>query len=129
MALRAKIKSAGDLLVESIIEDLHAQNLHPDAKESELLERARRCADNIAELESLVAKHGKVYTDKNGVARPNTMLAEIRLQVQLLRQCLDGIEFNTSAGHVKNAAKQRAGNASWAARQGRDALKARYGHG
>lgn len=124
-----KRKTAGDLLVEKVIEDLHAQNLCPDSREAELLERARRCADNIEELESLVAKHGRTYLDKNGVVRPNTMLAEIRLQTQLLRQCLDGIEFNTPASHVKNAAKQRAGNASWAARQGRQTLKERYGHG
>ena len=45
-----KTKPPGDALVDAIIADLKDQHMMPDARETELLERARACADRIAEL-------------------------------------------------------------------------------
>jgi hypothetical protein len=108
-------KSAGDKLVEKILADLREQRLQPDSREAELLERARAMADRIEELETLVAVEGMTYTDKSSVVRPTPLLSEIRQSTIVLTRCLNAIQFNDEPSH-KDPTKQRAGRASWAAR-------------
>lgn len=100
---------------------MREQNLQPDAREVELLDRARAAADRIAELESLVAKHESTFIDTDGVYRPSPLLVEIRQSTTILTRCLNGIQMNP--GPAKNPVKQRAGQASWVARSARDAMK------
>jgi hypothetical protein len=104
-------------LTERIIADLHAQGMQLDSREQELLTRASGAADRIEILERLVAKAGLTYTDKDGTVRPSPMLSEIRSTTLVLARCLGGIQM--TPGKTPNAAKQRAGVASWAARVGR----------
>ena len=53
-----KKQTAGDILVAAVLDDLRAQHMEPDARETELLERARVARDRIAELEEIVALEG-----------------------------------------------------------------------
>ncbi|MDT5367556.1 MAG: hypothetical protein QOC62_1987 [Mycobacterium sp.] len=114
--------SPGSALVDSITADLREQGLTPDARETELLARARAAADRIAELETLVATKGSTWTDKNGTVRPSPLLSEIRSTTLVLTRCLGGIQMNPGPA-ARNPVKVRAGQKSWAARVGREALK------
>jgi hypothetical protein len=112
---------AGTVLVDSILADMKSQGLSPDAREGELLVRARACANRIAELEKAVRQSGSTFTDKDGVVRPSPMLAEIRSTTLVLARCLNGVQM-TQATKV-NTVKQRAGQASWEARKSRQDMK------
>jgi hypothetical protein len=113
--------SAGDALVESILADLTGQHLRPDAREIELLELARASASRIAELEAIVVVEGTTFTDAAGTMRPSPLLAEIRCTTVILARLLGGIQMSAPT-KSKNPVKQRAGQASWAARSTRQAL-------
>lgn len=113
-------KAAGQALTSAILADVEMLDLELDARELELLERAATAADRIAELEAIVAAEGSTFVSKAGVICPSPLLAEIRLQDAVLMRALRGIKLDpptTPAG--KNAAKSRAGQASWRARQAR----------
>jgi hypothetical protein len=118
--------TAGDALVASIMADLGEQHLRPDAREVELLERARTAADRIAQLESIVDVEGATITDKAGTVRPSPLLAEIRSTTLILARVLGGVQMSAPA-QSKNPVKQRAGQASWAARSARQTLADRNG--
>ena len=118
--MKAKASSAGQALVDAITTDLAEQHLRPDARETELLERAHAAADRIAELEKLVATEGMTYVDKQGTVRPSALLAEIRSQTVVLARVLGGIQMS-AAGQSRNPVKVRAGQASWRARSAREA--------
>jgi hypothetical protein len=120
-----KTPTAGDILVAKLLADIDSQGLRPDAREAELLERARAAADRIAEVEAIVEVEGATYT-KDGVVRPSPLLAEIRLQTSILARVLSGVQMSTP-NESKNVAKQRAGRASWAAQVARAELAERTG--
>lgn len=107
-----KARSAGDELRQRILADLDEQGLDPDSRELELLDRACSAADRIERLEVIVAEHGETVVDGNGNIRPSALLTEIRLSTHTIARCLGGIQFDAG----KDAVKQRAGRASWAAR-------------
>ena len=114
------VESAGQKLTSAVLADLEMQDLEPDAREVELLARAAKAADRIEHLEAIVASEGATFRNKSGVVFPSPLLAEIRLQDGILMQALRGIKMEpakTPAG--KDAAKSRAGQASWRARQAR----------
>ena len=115
--------SAGDILVTNILADIDSQGLRPDARENELLERARAAADRIAELEAIVAVEGSTFTDKTGVVRPSPLLCEIRTTTSVLARVLSGVQMSAPGQSPKHAAKRRAGQASWAARKARNDLR------
>jgi hypothetical protein len=106
--------------VAAVLADLAEQHLAPDARETELLERARVAADRIEVLEKIVAAEGMTYRDKLGTARPSPLLAEIRLTTLVLTRCLGGLQMSAGTTN-KNPVKARAGQASWRARSARDA--------
>jgi hypothetical protein len=108
--------TAGDALVAAVTEDLEAEDVSLDSRETELLERARAAADKIEMLESEVQRTGLTYTDKDGVLRPSALLAEIRQQNVILMRALGGIRFEVDEKKAVDPAKSRAGQASWAAR-------------
>lgn len=113
-------ESAGQTLTAAILADLEIQDLEPDSRETELLTRAAAAADRIERLERIIADQGETFVNKAGVVCPSPLLAEVRLQNQILLSALRGIKMDpptTAAG--KNAAKSRAGQASWRARQAR----------
>ena len=119
-APNATVESAGQKLTSAVLADLEIQDLEPDAREVELLARAAKAADRIADLEAIVASEGETFRNKAGIVCPSPLLAEIRLQDGILMQALRGIKMEpakTPAG--KDAAKSRAGQASWRARQAR----------
>jgi hypothetical protein len=115
--------TAGQELKAQILDYLDGEKLDPDGCELKMLDRAAAAADRIAELEAIVAVKGSTFVDKNGLTRPTPLLAEIRAQDAVLARALSNVGMfvpEKSAGG-KQAAKQRAGQASWRAR------KARYG--
>ncbi len=113
-------ESAGQRLTGSILADLEIQDLEPDAREVELLARAATAADRIEALDAIVAAEGATFVNKAGVRCPSPLLAEIRLQDSVLMQALRGIKMDPpTAAAGENAAKSRAGQASWRARQAR----------
>jgi hypothetical protein len=112
---------AGDELVAAIIADMSAEHLTPDARELELLDKARLAANKIEMLEAAVAEAGLTYRDKDGVVRPSPLLSEIRSTTLVLQRCLAPLQLTPEA--VKDAAKQRAGQASWAARSATGGLR------
>lgn len=113
--------TAGQELTASILADLEEQDLEPDSREVELLARAAQAADRIEELEAVVTAEGATYVNKGGVTCPSPLLQEIRAQDQILMQALRGIKLEPAAKTAggKDAAKSRAGQASWRARQAR----------
>lgn len=112
--------SAGQALTASILADLDGQDLEPDSREVELLSRAAAAADRIEHLEALVAADGETYRNKAGVLCPSPLLAEIRLQDQVLLSALRGIKLEPSkTAGGKDVKKSLAGQASWRARQAR----------
>jgi hypothetical protein len=111
-----KAQTAGQVLTAAILADMRAEDLAPDSRETELLTRASAAADRIELLESAVADAGLTYTDRDGVVRPSPLLSEIRTTTLVLARCLSGIQMAAGPAANKNPAKQRAGNASWAAR-------------
>ena len=115
--------TAGQVLKARILAYLDAEQIDPDECELEMLDRAAAAADHIAELEAVVAREGRTFTDKDDVVRPIPLLQEIRAQNTILIQALSKVEMfvpeTTATG--KKAQQQRAGQASWRAR------KARYG--
>ncbi len=117
-------ESAGQRLTSAILADLEVNDLEPDAREVALLARAATAADRIEALEKIIAAEGETFVNKNGVRCPSPLLAECRLQDGILMAALRGLKLDppTTPGG-KNAAKSRAGKASWAARS------ARYGIG
>ena len=82
------------------------------AKTLEQIVKCRRRSDRIERLEVIVAEHGETVVDGNGNIRPSALLTEIRLSTHTIARCLGGIQFDAG----KDAVKQRAGRASWAAR-------------
>ena len=106
----------------AVIDDLRSQHMAPDSREIELLQRARAAADRIAELEDVVSREGSTFTDKHGTVRPSPLLAEIRSTTLVLARCLNSVQFNPGPA-AKNPVKVRAGQASWAARVGRENVK------
>jgi hypothetical protein len=109
-----KAPTAGGALVDRIRADLTEQDLAPDSRENELLAKASDAADRIEQLETAMASAGLTFVDRDGTVRPSPLLAEIRLQTIVLTRCLNGIQMSPAPA-PKNAAKQRAGQASWAA--------------
>jgi hypothetical protein len=110
-----KADSAGAVLTAAILADLADNEVAPDSRETELLARASAAADRIELLEAAVAKAGLTYVDKDGIARPSPLLAEIRSTTLVMARCLSGIQMEAGKA-AKNPAKVRAGQASWAAR-------------
>lgn len=110
-----KAPTAGGVLVAAIMADLDEQDMDPDSRENELLAKASDAADRIELLESALASAGMTYADKDGTVRPSPLLAEIRQQTIVLTRCLNGLQMSPAPA-AKNAAKQRAGQASYAAR-------------
>jgi hypothetical protein len=119
---RLKTPTAGAILVGAILADLDEQDLAPDSRETELLARASAAADRIELLEAAVAKAGLTYTDKDGTVRPSPLLSEVRSTTLVLARCLSGIQMSPGPA-AKDAAKSRAGRASWAARSASGELR------
>jgi hypothetical protein len=113
-------QSAGDELVGKVLADLKAEGIEPDSRETEMLEQARDMADRIAELKELVKQHGSTMVDKQGNVRPSPLLAEIRQSTIVLTRCLNGVNMYANPVDMPDPRKQKAGQASWRARQGRD---------
>lgn len=109
---------AGDRLVANILADIDSQGLRPDAREAELLERARVLGNRLERLEAMIESHGETYQDKNGVVHPSHLLCEVRTTTAILARVLSGVQMS-APDNSKNVAKVRAGQASWAARQAR----------
>ena len=110
-----KAPTAGATLVAAITADLDEQDMDPDSREVALLARASDAADRIELLETALESAGLTYVDKDGTVRPSPLLAEIRQQTIVLTRCVNGLQM-TPGPAAKNATKQRAGQASWAAR-------------
>ena len=113
-------ESAGQALTGAVLADVEMQDLELDAREVALLARAATAADRIEALEAIIEVQGATFVSKSGVLCPSPLLAEVRLQDAVLMRALRGIKLDpptTAAG--KNAAKSRAGQASWRARQAR----------
>jgi hypothetical protein len=70
-------------------------------------------------LEAAVEKSGLTYVDKDDTLRPSPLLAEIRSTTLVLTRCLNAVQMDPGKAGV-DPAKSRAGQASWAARSGRD---------
>jgi hypothetical protein len=119
MTTKNNTPTPGEELVASILADMADNSLAPDSRETELLENASATTDKIAVLEMAVAQAGMTFVDKDGVTRPSPLLAEIRHLTLVLTRCLNGIQLDPGKAG-KDPAKSRAGQASWAARSGRD---------
>lgn len=116
-------ESAGDILVANILTDIDSQGLRPDAREVELLERARILGNRLERLEARIEAEGETYQHhKTGVVYPSPLLCEVRTTTAILARVLSGVQMS-APDNSKNVAKVRAGNASWAARQARAALQ------
>lgn len=113
-------QSAGDILVASILSDIDSQGLCPDARELELLERARVLATRLEHLEATIAREGETYVHpKTGITYANPLLSEVRASTALLTRVLSGVQMS-AVETGKQVAKVRAGQASWAARVARE---------
>lgn len=114
-----KKQPAGDILVANILRDIDSQGLRPDAREFELLERARVLATRLEHLEATIAREGETYVNKAGTVCPSPLLCEVRTTTSILARVLSGVQMSAPTDS-KQVAKVRAGQASWAARVARE---------
>jgi hypothetical protein len=107
-------ESAWDALRRKVLADLDEAELDLDSREGEALERAAAMADRIAHLETLIAQQGETYVDRYGTLRPSPLLAEVRQLTIVMIRSLSMIAMTDQP--AKDPTKQRAGRASWQAR-------------
>jgi P27 family predicted phage terminase small subunit len=110
----AGLGSAGRSLWRSILGDL-AAGWELDARELYVLERACRCADDMAALEAAVKRDGETVTGSRGQVVVHPALAEVR-QLRLLQlRLLGALEMtDPSESRPSTAAGRRASKAAQA---------------
>lgn len=114
--LQAATTGAGDELVAKIRGELDSKGLEPDACEEGLLAEIRATADIIAAAQQRIDADGLVFAPatKGGPPRAHPLLAEIRGQRAVLARLLSQISLEEG---TKSAAKVKAANTRWRARQ------------
>jgi hypothetical protein len=124
--MAAKRKTAGELAVAQIIEQMSEIGVEPDAKEAALLHLAREVIDHIAVLQGIIESEGRMQVTRTGVTRVHPALVEHRQQTLSLSKVLAQITIgDTGSGVQKNIAAQRSANVRWARRDLARAQQAR----
>jgi hypothetical protein len=124
--MAAKSKTAGELAVASIIEQMSEIGVEPDAKETALLSLAQETIDHIAVLQGIIETEGRMQVTASGVTRVHPALVEHRQQTLSLSKVLAQITIgDTTSGVQKNIAAQRSANVRWARR---DLARAQQAH-
>ncbi|MBU3064084.1 hypothetical protein KO481_21445 [Nocardia sp. NEAU-G5] len=106
-------KSAGDLLVESLLQDFDDAGLEPDSRGRELLEAVRALRDRMESLQAAIAAEGETSVSSSGMVRLHPGIAEHRAHARTLSLLLAKLEVGAPE---KNSAKVRAAEASWRSR-------------
>jgi len=115
--ITAGLGKAGKALVESILADLAAAGLEPDAREVAALQSAGLLRDREVELETVIAGDGLTITSATGFLRVHPAVAERRQTSVALARILSGVALaNTTSdsGKVKSARHMRAAASRWA---------------
>lgn len=113
----ARLAAAGKRLWRSVLGDLDA-GWELDARELHLLQRACRCADELATLEAAVDRDGPTATGSRGQTTVHPALSEAR-QLRLVQlRLLAAIELADPRGAAKSATPaqsqaRRAAEARW----------------
>lgn len=113
------LRSSGAALVDSIVADMAAAKLEPDAREAALLRTAGELVDRIADLESALAEDGLRRETKAGTIQLHPAAGELRQHAVALAKVLQGIALvDTTGAKVKSARHVRSANIRWAACDG-----------
>ena len=115
--ITAGLGKAGRALAESILADLAAAGLEPDAREVAALQSAGLLRDREVELEAAITRDGLTLTSATGVVHMHPAVAERRQTSVALTRILSAVALaNTTSdsGKVKSARHQRAAAARWA---------------
>jgi hypothetical protein len=106
------VKSAGDLLVESLLQDFDDAELEPDSRGRELLEAVRALRDRMDSLQAAIAAEGETMVSPSGMVRLHPGIAEHRAHARTLSLLLAKLQVDAP---VKNPAKVRAAQTRWRA--------------
>lgn len=112
------LKSYGDAgrrLASSVLAQLTADGLAPDARDEALLGAAARLADRIHELEAMVRKDGARTIGKTGIVRLHPAIAECRNSTVALAKVLALVALEETSGATKDPAKVHAAQTRWRA--------------
>lgn len=115
--LTAGLGVAGRQLVASILDDLEAAGLEPDAREAAALRSAGTLTDREAELERVIAEDGLTLVSNTGFVRVHPAVAERRQTAVAVARILSSVALaNTTSetGKVKSARHQKAASTRWA---------------
>ena len=116
-SLTAGLGKAGKALAESILADLAAAGLEPDAREASAIQSAGLLRDREVELETVIAKDGLTLISSTGVVRMHPAVAERRQTSVALTRILSAValaDTTSDSGKVKSARHQRAAAVRWA---------------
>jgi phage terminase small subunit len=126
MAKRAPIGlgKEGRALWRSIVDDIASRGdeetgFELDPRELAMLEQGCRLADQLVELEAIVAKQGRTVRGSTGQVVLHPGIAEIRQHRLALQRILGSIGIDTGAGEKTGASANRArhaANARWSRR-------------
>jgi hypothetical protein len=100
-------------MIRRVIADMAERGLQPDAKETELLHVAGGLADQLVALRLDVKKNGTSTKLSSGRVVLNPAVAAITSTSAELSKVLGQIQMDL--GQPKDAAKQKAAQARWAA--------------
>jgi len=116
-AITAGLGKAGKALAESILADLAAAGLEPDAREASAMQSAGVLRDREVELETVIARDGLTLISSTGVVRMHPAVAERRQTSVALARILSAValaDTTSEGGKVKSARHQRAAASRWA---------------
>lgn len=105
---------AGQELAASILADLTADGLEPDAREATLIDTAASLADRMADLDRLVTTDGERSVSDSGLVRLHPGIAEYRQHAVALAKVLSAIALDETSA-AKDPDKVRAAQTRWRA--------------
>jgi hypothetical protein len=107
------MRAAGKRLVASIVDDMRAHRLQPDAKELALLQVAGDLADQLEGLKRSINRDGYTTELKSGRLVVHPAVSQMRQVSATMAQVLQGVSM--SAEPAVDRRRQRAANMRWKA--------------
>lgn len=131
MTRRTGLGNAGKRLRKVVLDDL-PEGWELDARELELLELACRQADDLAGLEGLIRKHGRMVPGSQGQPVLNPAISEARQARAMIEKLLGRLAIPDDEGVPRTAASERAQAAAqirWNGQRGRTRAPGRGNRG
>ncbi|MCX4095335.1 hypothetical protein [Nocardia sp. alder85J] len=105
------VKSAGDLLVDTLLADIDEADLEVDSRGRELLETIRQLRDRMESLQQVIAEDGERSVSASGIVRLHPGIAEYRAHARTLALLVARVNVDSPN---KDADKVKAAESRWA---------------